>query len=103
MKTIKDQLKAGRADEPVADLKPHIRFEAVATCIRTYETNKDPMRCGLWGADCRSVPASRKALASKSSVADSREPGTTGRRRESAPCSPSNTAPKTTVGPASST
>ena len=49
MKTIKDQLKAGRVDEPVADLKPHLRFEAVATCIRTYETNKDPMRCGLWG------------------------------------------------------
>ena len=35
-------------DEDIADLMPHRhRSEAVATCIRTYETNKDRMRYDL--------------------------------------------------------
>ena len=40
-------MNAGRVDDVMADLKPHLRLEAVATCIRTYETNKDRMRCDL--------------------------------------------------------
>ena len=38
----------------------------------------------------------------RSSAADSKEPGSTGRRREPTPCSPSNVASRTTVGPTSS-
>ena len=48
MKTIKDQLNAGRPNDVIADLKPHLRLEAVATCIRNYETNKDRMRYDLY-------------------------------------------------------
>ena len=47
MKTIKDQLNAGRVDDVIADLEPHRRLEAVATCIRTYGTNRDRMRYDL--------------------------------------------------------
>ena len=47
MKTIRVQLNAGRVDDVIADLKPHLRLEAVATYIRYYEANKDRMRCDL--------------------------------------------------------
>ena len=47
MKTIKYQLSAGRVDDVIAGLEPHRRLEAVATCIRTYGTNRDRMRCDL--------------------------------------------------------
>ena len=48
MKTIKGQLNAGRVDDVIADLKPHRRLEAVATCIRYYGTNRDRMLCDLY-------------------------------------------------------
>ena len=48
MKTIKNQLDAGRIDDVIADLKPHRRLEAVATFIRTCKTNRDRMRCDLY-------------------------------------------------------
>ena len=51
MKTIKDQLNAGRVDDVIADLKPHLRLEAVATCIRYYRTSRDRMRYDL----CRTL------------------------------------------------
>ena len=40
-------MNAGRVDDIIADLKPHLRLEAVATYIRTYETNKDQMHYDL--------------------------------------------------------
>ena len=46
-KTIKDQPDAGRVDDVIADLEPYRRLEAVAACIRTYETNKDRMSYDL--------------------------------------------------------
>ena len=48
MKTIKGQPDAGRVDDVIADLEPHRRLEAVATCIRTYGTNRDRMRYDLY-------------------------------------------------------
>ena len=48
MKTIKDQLNAGRVDDVIADLEPYRRLEAVATCIRYYGTNRDRMRYDLY-------------------------------------------------------
>ena len=48
MKTIKGQPDAGRVDDVIAGLEPHRRLEAVATCIRTYGTNRDRMRCDLY-------------------------------------------------------
>ena len=47
MEPIKNQLKAGRVDDVIADLKPYRRLEAVATLIRTYRTNEDRMGCDL--------------------------------------------------------
>ena len=47
MEPIKNQLKAGRVDDVIADLKPYRRLEEVAACIRTYGTNKGRMRCDL--------------------------------------------------------
>ena len=47
MKTIKGQPDAGRVDDVIADLEPHRRLEAVATCIRCYGTNRDRMRYDL--------------------------------------------------------
>ena len=47
MKTIKGQPDAGRVDDVIADLEPHRRLEAVATCIRYYGTNRDRMRYDL--------------------------------------------------------
>ena len=32
----------------IGDPKPHFRFEAVATCIRTYEINRDRMCYDLY-------------------------------------------------------
>ena len=48
MKTIKDQLNAGRVDDVIADLEPHRWLEAVATCIRYYGTNRDRMHYDLY-------------------------------------------------------
>ena len=47
METIKERLAAGRVDDFIADLEPHLRLEAVATCIRTYVANRDRMRYDL--------------------------------------------------------
>ena len=47
IKTIKNQLNAGRVDDVIADLETYRRLEAGATCIRTYGTNTDRMGCGL--------------------------------------------------------
>ena len=47
MKTIKDQLNAERINDVIADLKPYLRLEAVATCIHCCKTNKDRRRCDL--------------------------------------------------------
>ena len=48
MKTIKNQLDAGRVDDVIADMEPHRRLEAVATFIRTCRPNRDRMRCDLY-------------------------------------------------------
>ena len=48
MKTIKGQPDAGRVDDVIADLEPHRRLEAVATCIRCYGTNRDRMHYDLY-------------------------------------------------------
>ena len=50
MERIRKQLDAGRVDDVIADLKPYLRLEAVATCIRYYETNKDRMHYDLYRA-----------------------------------------------------
>ena len=44
-----DQGAAGRrrVDDVIADLKPYLRLEAVAACIRTRRTNGDRMRSNL--------------------------------------------------------
>ena len=71
MDWIKEQLNAGRVAQVIVALKPHgDRSEAVAACIRTYETNADradaecaTISAGSW--DCRSDPASWRAPASK--------------------------------------
>ena len=47
MKTIKERPDAERVDDVIADPKPHLRLEAVATCIRTCRTNGDRMRYDL--------------------------------------------------------
>ena len=49
MKTIKDQLDAGRVNDVIAGLEPYRRrrSEAVAACIRTYEANNDRMHYDL--------------------------------------------------------
>ena len=47
MKTIEEQPDAGRVDDVIADLKPHLRLEAVATCVRTCRTNGERMRYDL--------------------------------------------------------
>ena len=47
METIKNQPDAGRVDGVITDLVPYRRLEEVVTCIRTYGTNKDRMRCDL--------------------------------------------------------
>ena len=73
MKTIKDQLDAGRVNDVIAGLKPYRRrSEAVAACIRTYEANNDRMHYDLWRK--RGLPVGSgvaKAPASESSAADS--------------------------------
>ena len=101
---INDQLNAGQVDDVITDLTPdRDRLEAVATCICYYETNKDRMVYDLCGK--RGLPVGPdvvKALASKSSAADSTELGAIGRRREPTPCPPSNAASRTTVAPTSS-
>ena len=56
----------------------------------------------IGSSDCRSDPASWKAPASRSSAAASSGPGATGRRPGPTPCSPSNAASRTIVGPTSS-
>ena len=51
MERIRKQLDAGQVDRVIADLKPHRdRHEAVATCIRYYETNRDRMHYDLYRA-----------------------------------------------------
>ena len=48
MDWIKEQLNAGQVAQVIVTLKPHgDRSEAVAACIRTYETNADRMRNDL--------------------------------------------------------
>ena len=94
---IREQLNAGRVDRIIAALKPSRPASATA---RPTGTGCAATSAG--SADCRSDPASWKALAISSSEADSKEPGATGRKREPTPCSPSDAALKTGAGPTSS-
>ena len=76
------------------------RFEAVAACIRTCEANRDRMRYNL--CRTRGLPVGSgivKAPASASSGTDSNSWGAAGRKRAPTPCSPSDAASKTCVGP----
>ena len=77
MMTIKDQLNAGRIYDVIADLKPHLRLEAVATCIRCCETNKGRMRCDL----CR-----KHGLSTRSGTVESACKQTVGSRFKRAGC-----------------
>ena len=105
MKTIKNQLDAGRVNDVIAGLKPYRRrSEAVAACIRTYEANNDRMHYDLWRK--RGLPVgSGVAESACKRIVGSRFNGAecpTGRRQEPTPCSPSNAISRTTVGPTSS-
>ena len=95
---------AVQAAQVITTLKPHRdRSEAVAVCIRTCEENADRMRCDLCRK--RGLPVGAgvaKAPASTSSGTGSNRRGAAGRKRALTPCSPSDTASKTCVGPASS-
>ena len=103
MKTIRDRPDAGRVDDVIADLKPYRRFEAVATCIRCNETNRDRLGYDLYRKRGLSAGSGVvKAPASRSSAADSMELGTAGRRREPTHCPQSIAASRTTAGPTSS-
>ncbi len=71
MKTIKDQPDAGRVEDVIADLKPPLRLEAVAACIRYYGTNRDrmhsdhyrkrglPVGSGVVESACKQIDGSR--------------------------------------------
>ena len=90
---------------PAALLHPPdaTRVEGVAVCIRYYEANRDKMRYDLYRARGLQVGSGVvKAPASASSGTGSNNRGAAGRKRAPTPCSPSNTASKTTTGPKSS-
>ena len=90
MEGIKQQSDDGQVARVIDGLKPHRdRDEAVAACIDCFEANKDRMPATFAGsAACRSVPASWKAPASRSSAAGSSGRGAAGRKRAPTPCSP---------------
>ena len=71
MERIRKQLDAGQVDRVIADLKPHRdRHEAVAACIRYYETNRDRMHYDLCRARGLPVGSGIVESACKQIVAD---------------------------------